>query len=67
MESNLSVNRVLDVLIKRLNEEVHKPKQTMPGNPERYFNQGFRHAVMRVEAFRRALHKRYPQLQPGKD
>lgn len=64
-EPRLSVNRVLDVLIRRLRKEAQKPN-TAPTAYEKYYDRGFRDAVRRIEDYRRALQERYTQLRPGK-
>lgn len=66
MEPRLSVNRVLDVLIRRLRKECGKPNNS-PMAYQKYYAQGFKDAVQRIESYRRALHERYPQLRPGVD
>lgn len=65
MESRLSVNRVLDVLIRRLRKETRNPNNS-PMAYQKYYEQGFRDAVRRIEDYRRALQERYPQLRPGR-
>lgn len=63
---NLSVNRVLDVLIRRLRKEAKRPNnEAMDYKPA--YEAGFRHAVKRIEDYRRALQATFPQLRPGKD
>lgn len=64
MEQKLSVNRVLDVLIRRLRKEAANPNNC-PMAYQKYYAQGFRQAVHRIEDYRRALQERYPQLRPG--
>lgn len=64
MEPRLSVNRVLDVLIRRLRKECTKPNNS-PMAYQKYYAKGFRHAVQRIEDYRRALQENYPQLRPG--
>jgi hypothetical protein len=34
---------------------------------QKYYEQGFRAAVQRIEDYRRALQEHYPHLRPGKD
>lgn len=63
METRLSVNRVLDVLIRRLRKECGKPNNA-PTAYQKYYEQGFRAGVQRVEDYRRALQDRYPELKP---
>lgn len=65
MEPRLSVNRVLDVLIRRLRQESQKPNNC-PMAYQKYYAQGFRHAVHRIEDYRRALQEAYPQLRSGR-
>lgn len=65
-ETKLSVNRVLDVLIRRLRKEAQLPNSA-PTAYKRYYNEGFRDAVHRIKDYRRALQARYSQLRPGKD
>lgn len=62
----LSVNRVLDVLIRRLRKECTRTNNS-PMAYQKYYEQGFRSAVQRIEDYRRALQERYPQLRPGND
>lgn len=64
-EPRLSVNRVLDVLIRRLRKESQNPN-TAPTAYKKYYEQGFRDAVQRIADYRRALQERYPQLRPGR-
>lgn len=63
---NLSVNRVLDVLIRRLRREARK-QNNAPLGFKSHYEAGFRAAVYRIEDYRRALQERYPQLRAGKD
>ena len=65
MEPRLSVNRVLDVLIRRLRKERTKvPNCAMAY--QKYYAEGFRAAVQRIEDYRRALHERYPEQLTGR-
>ena len=66
METKLSVNRVLEELIKRLRKECRKPNNS-PMAYQKYYEQGFRDAVQRISDCRRALQEHYPQLRAGKD
>lgn len=51
---------------RRLRKEALKPN-TAPTAYEKYYDQGFRDAVRRIEDYRRALQARYSQLRPEKD
>lgn len=64
MEPRLSVNRVLDVLIRRLRKECLRPNNS-PMAYQKYYAQGFRSAVQRIEDYRRALQDRYPEQLTG--
>lgn len=66
MEPRLSVNRVLDVLIRRLRKESVKPSNCAMAY-QKHYAQGFRDAVQRIEDYRRALQDRYSQLRPDGD
>ena len=63
---NLSVNRVLDVLIRRLRKDARGPNNAPLGRKE-YYEAGFRAAVGRIEDYRRALQAAFPQLKAGND
>jgi hypothetical protein len=65
MEPRLSVNRVLDVLIRRLRKECLRPNSS-PIPYQKFYADGFRAAVQRIEAYRRALHERYPEQLTGR-
>lgn len=66
MAPTLSVNSVMDVLIRRLRKECKKPNNA-PMAYQKYYDQGFKDAVQRIEDYRRALQARYPQLRADQD
>jgi len=64
MEPKLSVNKVLDVLISRLRKEAANPNNC-PLAYQKHYALGFRHAVRRIEGFRRALQEQSLTCDPA--